>query len=1024
MSCSRFASFVLAALVPAFAAACGDDAGSTDTQSPDVSSDVADGDAAPGDGTAQPDAVEEVDDADDGEASETIAAPDEDGDGLSDEEEAALGTDPTAVDSDEDGYWDGWEAAAGSDPNDPLATPALEVPSGDPYILGLVDIVEPTLLRTFLGNILDRWPPILLFVDASAGDGQVTLKGGIAARVALGPDDTAGTADDEYGLELGSLDPATGEFQVLLVGTRDGDEVVATSDEVIIDLSNVSELVRGVRLRVEDVRFEARFVDGGQRLDPTRLAGILSRRGVEEILENADLPLPIDIETGMEILDPDGDGIIAVDLALEGRPAIAAGWALTPEAEPVVRLPGECCPPGLDVGDPIDSALTVIDQGLQPEEEALARQVIAEALSHPDLVDFVATQRVVDGERRTYVHSPRGHVYFVRERVVGEDGAPATTFRTVLLADVDAREGEPIDNDDPRNPLADQDPATLSDYASFLAAAEPFALTEDYAALGYVEGDERLARVPIGQHPYPFGYERLSQIFDDPRAPDLILMEASYRGNRGSHGHLSSLQSRSALVISGAGVVRAGDVDGEGWSIACAGPCTDASIELLVRDEPARIVDVAPTVAKALGVATTIGVGPDGFLADDIYLAWQDGRPLDAVLTGEPPDHAVILINDGLASMELLHQAFDAGRDLPGYRELMARGVTFRHGAITNYPSNTYPSHNVVGSGAYSGHHGIVDNGFYEREVATVFEPIVELFSTEKFFGGAHAGLPVETLHEAVLRSFGGVWHKTDNPGGVITASLNDPSTRGAPLATLERRVPDGYDVPDALSELTLGGETWTFPPADLLDAVGILDNSTLTNAYGLFVANPKKGFPIPRYAIINFGATDSAGHKAGPHGDPLREDVLAKTDRRIRILIEILKEAGIYEDTLIVLTADHGMELKDPNLRGGLLSGLSSDVAYVLDHDFLYLKQLELWHTVLPTDSGIVTFTVADRDGTPPANLVAGALVVVERDGVELARGTTGADGTVSLELSHDDGALTATVMKNGFSTETHALE
>lgn len=79
--------------------------------------------------------------------------------------------------------------------------------------------------------------------------------------------------------------------------------------------------------------------------------------------------------------------------------------------------------------------------------------------------------------------------------------------------------------------------------------------------------------------------------------------------------------------------------------------------------------------------------------------------------------------------------------------------------------------------------------------------------------------------------------------------------------------MPDGYEVPEAASELVLGGATWTFPAAGLTDAAGLLDNSTLTAAYGLFVANPADGVPLPRYAIINLAATDGAGHKAGPHG-------------------------------------------------------------------------------------------------------------------------------------------------------------
>ncbi len=949
---------------------------------------------------------------------------DTDGDGLMDRDEATRGTDPDKVDTDGDGYWDGWEASLGTDALDPLSTPPLPSPVGVPYILDLVDLIEPSLLRSFLGSVVERWPPILVFIEGAPSSGEpdpnapdapiaTTVTGGIASRLSLGPDDIAGTSDDVYALELGSLDPKNGAFQVRLVGEREGDTLTATATQVEIDLSGISEAVRGVRLRVEGVTFEALFIEDEAVLQPTRLSGVLSRAGVENILENAELPLPIDADTAMQLLDPDGDGIIPVDIALKGRLAIAGGWDLSPDLEPVVRDGGACCPSTLDVGDPIDGALTVRDQGVQPSEEALAQRIIAHALTYPERLDFIATRRVVSGETRIYIHSPRGHVYVVRDRVT-TDGTPTTRYRTVLLPDAQTLEGTAIDNDDLRNPLADQDPTALSNYTSFLTLGEPFAPNLDYVSLGFAEGDPRLVRIPAGAHPYPFGYERLCAIFDDPRAGDLIVQPLSYAGSRGDHGHLSALQSRSPLIVSGRGVLTA--TTDPAFSSECVGACTEASTRFLFHDTPARVVDIAPTLMKALGAPTRTGVGPHGHLANDVYLAWQDGHPLPILdgLEGATATRALIVINDGLTSMELLHQALDPGTDLDAYRELMSRGVTLRHGAITNFPSNTYPSHNTVGSGAWSGHHGIVDNGFYEREVLSIFEPISDLFGTERYFGSAHPNLPVETLHEAVTRAFGGVWHKTTNPGGVLTASLNDPSTRGAALATLERRIPTDYEVPDPATSLTLGNTPWPYPEAGLSDAAGLLDNSTLTAAWALYIDNPARGIPAPRYAIINLAATDGAGHTAGPHGDLERHEVLPATNRRLRILIEILKAAGVYDDMIIALTADHGMELKDPAARGDVLQGLPGDIGVARDHFFVYLKQLALSSA---SNADTHTFTVTDPDNGSPV----GNATVALRDGeTVLASGATDATGTVVLSATFT-ATTTVTTSKTGYSTEVH---
>ena len=64
---------------------------------------------------------------------------DDDGDGLTDAEEAALGTNPVLTDSDGDGFGDAAEVAAGTDPTDPASTPTtVAVPALGLLALGLL----------------------------------------------------------------------------------------------------------------------------------------------------------------------------------------------------------------------------------------------------------------------------------------------------------------------------------------------------------------------------------------------------------------------------------------------------------------------------------------------------------------------------------------------------------------------------------------------------------------------------------------------------------------------------------------------------------------------------------------------------------------------------------------------------------------------------------------------------------------------------------------------------------------------
>ena len=90
--------------------ACDDDGGGGDGDQ--ATSDDGGGD---GDGDGDGDGNESAD-GDGGDGGQPID--DADGDGLTDDEEAELGTDPNDKDTDDDNYWDSWEVTEGTDPLD------------------------------------------------------------------------------------------------------------------------------------------------------------------------------------------------------------------------------------------------------------------------------------------------------------------------------------------------------------------------------------------------------------------------------------------------------------------------------------------------------------------------------------------------------------------------------------------------------------------------------------------------------------------------------------------------------------------------------------------------------------------------------------------------------------------------------------------------------------------------------------------------------------------------------------------
>lgn len=80
-------------------------------------------------------------------------------------------------------------------------------------------------------------------------------------------------------------------------------------------------------------------------------------------------------------------------------------------------------------------------------------------------------------------------------------------------------------------------------------------------------------------------------------------------------------------------------------------------------------------------------------------------------------------------------------------------------------------------------------------------------------------------------------------------------------------------------------------------------DDSKATTAAILNLFKNKQ----PRFLGAIYGATDHAGHNHGPRSAEVKKAVL-EIDEAVGELIRGLKQLGIYEDTLMVFSADHGM--------------------------------------------------------------------------------------------------------------------
>lgn len=596
-------------------------------------------------------------------------------------------------------------------------------------------------------------------------------------------------------------------------------------------------------------------------------------------------------------------------------------------------------------------------QGLDPHQydsgDATILALLAETPA-ADHVDLVMTWR--DGAYEVW--SRRGMIRF--RRYADEGGA--LSFKVVEQV------GE--------NPVANQDPFIVSTIEEELNASARSGNPTDDANRAYFEPR-------VLSHPY--AYERIAQLFDSPRAPDLVLSPKAYAYGiqPGQHGALDVVQCRAPLAFSGPGVRR-------------------GRFKL-----NARQVDVAPTIARLMRFPKVAGLGASGLPAQ-VYLKRQDGTPLDDIIDSDaaPPARVYMILLDGMSHSELRHQ-LESNRDaIPNIASLVERGAMLSHGSIVNFPSITWPSHSTILTGTWCGHHDVVNPTFHLREHRKTIPIQGNIFETERFLNH-----DVETLYEAFKRVSG---------ASAITASIHEPQGRGADHAVFERRI-----VGDKarLKALTVEMSSDVSPrwDADNMPAMKreeIVDIRGMAQVVNLF---EHCGDDAPVFVAHEFVLTDGAGHDYGPHHEGLREAVY-RTDRRIGAVIDILRSRGMLDSTLFVLTSDHGMASQRVELKANPAAEPARvGIQGVFAEPMIYLRDLRV-ETERARDLRSLRVTVLDNDALPDGEHppLAGARVTLYgRGDAVLAESKTGEDGravfTTPANISDDE--LTVRVEQFGFN-------
>ncbi|WP_435353780.1 ectonucleotide pyrophosphatase/phosphodiesterase [Emticicia sp. SJ17W-69] len=204
-----------------------------------------------------------------------------------------------------------------------------------------------------------------------------------------------------------------------------------------------------------------------------------------------------------------------------------------------------------------------------------------------------------------------------------------------------------------------------------------------------------------------------------------------------------------------------------------------------------------------------------------------------------------------------------------------------------SFPSKTFPNHYTLVTGLYPGHHGLVDNTFYDKGRDTFYSIRQRDKVEDPYYYG---GLPLwQLVQQNGMKSASYFWVGSEAPIG--------------------GKFPDYYyRFDDAV------------PPKKRVQAV--FDWLKLPEA------------ERPNLMTIYFSMVDTQGHEYGPNGEKTKEAVM-QADSLVGMLMAGLKKIDLPVN--VILVSDHGMyEMQNKPqyfiYQEDLLAGLSKD-------DFIFVN-------------------------------------------------------------------------------------
>jgi predicted AlkP superfamily pyrophosphatase or phosphodiesterase len=248
--------------------------------------------------------------------------------------------------------------------------------------------------------------------------------------------------------------------------------------------------------------------------------------------------------------------------------------------------------------------------------------------------------------------------------------------------------------------------------------------------------------------------------------------------------------------------------------------------------------------------------------------------------------------------------------DMPNLKKLALSGTQYKNAFVGQLRNDTPPGHTTIATGSFPKNDGIIGFTWKNQETnKTVNVTTWEAVTT---------GLMTKTIKESGCTSIGTLL-KEKYPDAKIAALSSDKFYAAAGLGA-ESADYILFSKNEKSTDPKTRGTTYLSPtgvnghlaPADIMNdptlrkqKTNLIDGDTWVIDLAIKILDKIK----PQAMLINLPQTDESGHATGgiTKMDTM-STVLKNVDVQIKRLIDAYKKAGIYDQTIWIVTADHGM--------------------------------------------------------------------------------------------------------------------